>query len=209
MNNLEIAEDEQEKDLGIMFQKDLKFTQHISGKISKANSTLGLISRTFSYIDQPTFLKLYTALVRPHLEYGNTIWYPHLKKDINSVEKVQMRATKLLSELRDLCYEERLSRLKLPSLVYSDMIQTFKIIKGIEDIPSERFFTVITSNTRGHVYKLLKPRCNTSFQLRHFSQRIINDWNNLPVDVVSSKTVDSFKINLDRHWEAVMYQFRD
>ena len=53
-----------------MFQKDLKFTQHISSKINKANSTLGLINQTFSYIDQHTFLKLYTALVRPHLEYG-------------------------------------------------------------------------------------------------------------------------------------------
>ena len=45
-----------------MFQKDLKLSQHISSKINKPNSTLGLINRTFSYIDQPTFLKLYTAL---------------------------------------------------------------------------------------------------------------------------------------------------
>ena len=50
-----VIEDEQEKDLGIIFQKDLKFTRHISGKINKANSTLGLISWTFSYIYQPKF----------------------------------------------------------------------------------------------------------------------------------------------------------
>ena len=89
------------------------------------------------------------------------------------------------------------------------MIQTFKIIKGHEDIPAERFFTISRTNTRGHSCKLLKPRCNTSFRLRQFSQRIVNDWNNLPGDVISSKSVDAFKINVDRHWEAVMYEFKD
>ncbi|VDI02538.1 Hypothetical predicted protein, partial [Mytilus galloprovincialis] len=153
---------------------------------------------------QYTFLRLYVALVRPHVEYGNTIWYPHLKKDINAVEKVQMRATKLIPDIRHLSYEDRLKVLKLPSLTHrrrrGDMIQAFKILKGFEDISYERFFTVISTNTRGHNWKLAKPRCNTSFRLRHFSQRIINDWNNLPVEVISSKTVEAFKISIDRHW---------
>ncbi|CAG2220332.1 unnamed protein product [Mytilus edulis] len=152
-------------------------------------------------------------MVRPHVEYGNTIWYPHLKKDINAVEKVQMRATKLIPDIRHLSYEDRLKVLKLPSLTHrrrrGDMIQAFKILKGIEDISYERFFTVISTNTRGHNWKLAKPRCNTSFRLRHFSQRIINDWNNLPVEVISSKTVEAFKISIDRHWESVMYQLRN
>ncbi|CAG2205822.1 unnamed protein product [Mytilus edulis] len=213
MNNIDIIKDEQEKDLGIIFQNDLKFSQHISSKINKANSILGLINRTFIFKDQYTFLRLYVALVRPHVEYGNTIWYPHLKKDINAVEKVQMRATKLIPDIRHLSYEDRLKVLKLPSLTHrrrrGDMIQAFKILKGFEDISYERFFTVISTNTRGHNWKLAKPRCNTSFRLRHFSQRIINDWNNLPVEVISSKTVEAFKISIDRHWESVMYQLRN
>jgi len=49
--------------------------------------------------------------------------------------------------------------------VTGDMMQTFKIIKGLEDIPVERFFTVVNSNTQGHMFKLAKPRCNTSFRL--------------------------------------------
>ena len=73
MNNIEIIEEDQEKDLGIVFQKDLKYSQHISSKINKANSILGLIRRSFNHLDQFTFLRLYTALVRPHLEYGNTV----------------------------------------------------------------------------------------------------------------------------------------
>ena len=106
---------------------------------------------------------------------------------------------------------DRLKTLKLPSLVHrrrrGDMIQAFKIIKGYEDVSCERFFTISRNITRGHTYKLLKPRCNTSFRLRQFSQRIINDWNNLPAEVVLSKSVDMFKVNIDRHWEDEMYQF--
>ena len=134
----------EEKDLGVTFQQDLKFSSHIAEKVNKANSALSLIVRTFDYIEKDSFILLYKSLVRPHVEYGNTIWYPFLRKDIESVEKIQRRATKLIPELKDIIYTERLKKLKLPSLVHrrrcGDMIQTFKIIKGIENIPSERFF---------------------------------------------------------------------
>ena len=82
-----------------------------------------------------------------------------IRKDIESVGKIQKRATKLITELKDLSYTERLKKLKLPSLAHrrkrGDMIQTFKIIKGIKDILSERIFKVCTSSsTRGHSLKL-------------------------------------------------------
>ena len=96
------------------------------------------------------------------------------------MEKIQIRATKLIPELKDMTYTERLKKFKLPSLAHrrrrGDMIQTFKIIKGIEDIPSERFINLCTSSsTRGHSVKLKKPRCRTTLRLQQFSQRIIND----------------------------------
>ena len=78
------------------------------------------------------------------------------------------------------------------------MIQTYKIIHGIEDIPSERFFTVVTNlATRRHTHKLEKPRCKMSFRLQHFSQRIINEWNALPSSVLIAKDVNDFKSKLD------------
>ena len=103
-----------------------------------------------------------------------------VSEDIESVEKIQRRATKLIPELKDMTYTERLKKLKLPSLAHrrrrGDMIQTFKIIKGIEDIPSKRFFKLCTSSsTRGHSLKLEKPRCRTTLRLKQFLQRIIND----------------------------------
>ena len=108
----------EEKDLGVTFQQDLKFGSHIAEKVNKANSTLSLIVRTFDYIEKDSFILLYNSLVRPHVEYGNTIWYPFLRKDIESVEKIQRRATKLIPELKDMTYTERLKKLKLPSLAH-------------------------------------------------------------------------------------------
>ena len=213
MNFEDIETASEEKDLGVTFQQDLKFSSHIAEKVNKANSTLSLIVRTFDYIEKDSFILLYKSLVRPHVEYGNTIWYPFLRKDIESVEKIQRRATKLIPELKDMTYTERLKKLKLPSLAHrrrrGDMIQAFKIIKGIEDIPSERFFKLCTSSsTRGHSLKLEKPRCRTTLRLQQFSQRIINDWNSLPEGAVLAKDVNEFKSKIDQHWNhEVMYDY--
>ena len=86
MNFEDIETASEEKDLGITFQQNLKFSSHIAEKVSKANSTLSLIVRTFDYIEKDSFILLYKSLVRPQVEYGNTIWYPFLRKDIESVE---------------------------------------------------------------------------------------------------------------------------
>ena len=89
------------------------------------------------------------------------------------------------------------------------MIQTFKIIKGIEDIPSQRFFKWCTlSLTCGHSLKLEKPRCRTTFRLQQFSQRIINDWNSLLEGAVLAKDVNEFKSKIDQHLnEEVIYVY--
>ena len=67
----------------------MKFDSHISTKINKANNILGAIRRSFSYLDNTIMLRLYTSLVRPHLEYANPVWSPRYKKDISNIENVQ------------------------------------------------------------------------------------------------------------------------
>ena len=64
---------------------------HIAEKVNKANSVVGAIRRSFEYLDKDTLKKLYTALVRPHLEYANAVWNPYKKKDITTLENVQRR----------------------------------------------------------------------------------------------------------------------
>ena len=173
---------------------------------------MGLIIGSFDYLDKNSYIRLYKAMIRPQLEYGNAVWHPYLRKDIDSIEAVQKRFTKLIPGLRDLSYQDRLKHLKLPSLAHrrrrGDIIQCFKIIKGLDDIPCERFFTFAESRTRGHCYKLIKPRCETSFRLRSFSQRVITDWNSLPYDVVTAQNLNSFKNRVDKFWSGEdMYSF--
>ena len=107
MNFEDIETASEEKDLEVTFQQDLKFSSHIAEKVYKANNTLSLIVRTFDYIEKASFILLYKSLVRPRVEYGNTIRYPFLRKDIESVEKIQKRATKLISELKNMTYAAR------------------------------------------------------------------------------------------------------
>ena len=109
----EICESKEEKDLGVIFDPQLSFDAHINKAINKANQMIGLIKRTFTYLNKDILLKLYKSLVRPHLEYGNMIWYPLLKRQSIAVEKVQRRATNLLQECKNLDYGQRLSYLNL------------------------------------------------------------------------------------------------
>ena len=62
-----------EKDLSVIIDKSLTFTEHINSKIKIANRNLGLIFRTFTYLDKDIFMNLYKSLVRPHLEYASSV----------------------------------------------------------------------------------------------------------------------------------------
>ncbi len=77
----ELQKVEQETDLGLLIDNKLKFSDHTTKSVSKANRNLGLIARTFTYLDKEMFLHLFKSLVRPHLEYATPVWSPLLKKD--------------------------------------------------------------------------------------------------------------------------------
>ena len=121
------------------------------------------------------------------------------------MERVQRRATKLIPAIRDLPYTERLRILGLPSLYYrrrrGDMITMYQLLHGGVDIKPERFITFSADgSTRGHPWKLKKPRAETRTRRFAFGVRIVNDWNALPVSVVAASTLNTFKGRLDTHW---------
>ena len=97
----EIVKLESFKDLGVIFDSKLNFGEHIKEKINKAFSVLGVIKRNFIHMDKSTFVLLYKAMVRPHLEYSNSVWCPFKKGDIENIEKVQKRATKLIISFKN------------------------------------------------------------------------------------------------------------
>ena len=78
-NQIELQVTELEKDLGIHIDPKLTFSIHCEKKVSTANRILGMIRRSYTYLDELSLTKLYTTLVRPHLEYGNGAWSPTLK----------------------------------------------------------------------------------------------------------------------------------
>ena len=88
-------------------QNDLKCSSQCIKAVKTANRVLGMIKTTFSVRDKSIILQLYKLLVRPHLVYSDQAWGPHFRKDIDLLESVQRRATKLISAIKDDFYEEK------------------------------------------------------------------------------------------------------
>ena len=121
---------------------------------NKANALVGLIRRTFSFLDARLFKKLYVSFVRPHLEYAQVVWSPYLKKYRNMLENVQIRATKLVDGMANIPHHERLKALKLPTLAYrracGDMIEVLKHIH----IYNKKNLTNLDLQSENHVWQL-------------------------------------------------------
>ena len=120
------------------------------------------------------------------------------------LEKIQRRATKLIPELRDLTYEERLKECGLTTLdtrrIRGDQIEVFNILNGYENIDSNMFFEIKESKiTRGHNYTLVKKQSRLDVRKFSFSQRTINVWNNLSTDCVHASSVNMFKSKIDKY----------
>ena len=198
-----LEEVQEERDLGVIVSSDLRVSQQCAKVVKTANRILGMVSRTFTLRSKDVILRLYKSLVRPHLEYCIQAWRPHLQKDINLLEGVQHRATKMITNFHNLSYEQRLSELMLTTLetrrLRGDLIQVFKIMKGFDDLNYQDFFVVSTNRSRGHTLKLFKARFNTNCGKFMFSNRLVDKWNRLSEDIISCNTVEAFKVKLDQY----------
>ena len=195
-----------EKDLGITIDSELKFEDHISLKLKKANNMVGLIRRSFSHLRCDLFKQLYISFVRPHLEYAQAVWSSHLRKHINMIENAQMRATKLLDGMGNLNYAERLKKLDLPTLVYrrarGDMIEIYKHFHTYDgEMPSS--FQPRNRPSRKHdfqLYQRTQKDGKRGVQSNFLYYRSSKIWNELPKEVTHAKSMNMFKNALDRYW---------
>ncbi len=197
---------EEEKDLGVQIKSDLKNGTQCLAASRKANTVLGFIARNFQCKNPEVITRLYTSLVRPHLEYAVQFWSPCYLKDKNKLESVQRRATKLIPGFRSLSYEERLKRLDMFPLkdrrIRGDLIETFKILNNIDHINQENFFELSTQpTTRNNGLKLKGQRFNTDLRKNYFNIRVIDFWNRLPASVVQANTIATFKARLDKYYK--------
>ena len=198
----------EEKDLGVMVDSELTFQTHISNQIRKANAMVGLIRRSFTHLDCKSFKKLFTAFVRPHLEYGQPVWAPHLKKYSNQIENVQIRATKLVDGVSNLDYSERLKRINLPTLAYrrlrGDMIQLYKHFHAYDKCTLSKSFQPRDRLSRIHQFQLHNRRPKDGIrgiQTNSFYFRTPEIWNKLPEIVVNAGNLNNFKNKLDEFWK--------
>ena len=129
---------------------------------------------------------------------------PYLKKDVNALEQVQHRATKMITSLRKLPYEQRLKECNLtPSeerRKSDDLLETHKIMHGLERIPEVTFFARGDTLRRGHTLNIYKERSKREPRRNFFSQRVVIPWNALPEKVVCTNLRCDSKSSTTSFW---------
>jgi len=156
----------------------------------------------FQHFDKTIFTNLYKTYIRPVLEYGNVVWGPQFVLEQHHVEKVQRRPTRLVYDIRDHAYNNHLEELNLPSLNYrrcrGDMIMIYHLLHHNLNVEPSDLFTLNSSfTTRGHNFKLYKPRTTSRVRSSFFTVGAINDWNSFSPTIVNAPTVN---ILLRTYW---------
>ena len=186
-------------DLGIVITDDLKPSEQCLRAASRANRLVSTIKLAFKHLDMHSWTLIYKAFVRPVLEYCCTVWSPYYIKDIELLEKVQRRFTRISPSCRHLPYEERLKAHNIPSLyarrLYLDLLTVYKYVhRLIHCSPACTYFDFLkNSRTRGHNFRIRPLHCNTNLRRYWFTNRIVPIWNALPVSCVEAESPKRFK----------------
>ncbi len=167
--------------------------------VKKAKSMVGWTTRNLISQDKEVLVNIYKSIVRPHLEYCTQLWNPVAEhgnwKLIMEIEQVQRDFTRLVKDLGLLSYRERLEKLELTTLLErrmrGDLIETFKILRGIANYGSRHY-----KLSRGGS-KLMFATTKTSSKKGFLSNRVVNYWNKLPAEVRGAETVLQFKHHLE------------
>ena len=152
---------------------------------------LGCIKKGITSRDKEVIIPLYSALVRPHLEYCVKFWSPQFMKDVDRLEKAQKMTTKLIRVLENLPCEDELKELGLFFLEkrrFRETSSIFQYLKGGYRWDERSFTRSYMEKTSGNTFKLHQGKFHLNVR-NFFTVRTINHWNNLPRDVVESPSL--------------------
>ena len=192
--------------LGVEIQDDSKWSKHVENCTKKANRALGFIRRNFGRCPESIKETLYTAMVRPHLEYASGAWNPHLKKDINKLENIQRKASRFVKSCN--CRDAGtvtglLADLEWKSLkqrrTKHDLTLFYQAINGHIEIPLPPYVIPVKRNNKSHHEKgYIQMYAKNDPYKNSFIPRTIPIWNRLPLDTVNSRNTETFKLALSK-----------
>lgn len=202
LNGVTLKQVDMFKYLGLLITSDLSWSRHIDSICSRAKRILGMLYRQYYHnVDCNTMRCLYLSLVRPHLEYGCSVWDPHTQKDIQALERVQKFACKMATQNWNAGCDELNDLVNLPSLQHRrlqlKLCQLYKIIHGLSYFPDDIFIPRQNfSNRSSNNKSLLQPFAHTNAFLFSFVPHTIRTWNSLSTSQVNAVSLSSFKFTL-------------
>jgi hypothetical protein len=192
----------EEKDIGVTVSNTLKPSAQCARAARTAQSVLGQITRAFHYRDRHVFMRLYQQYVRPHLEFSTPVWSPWSVADIDCLERVQKRAVKMVSGLRETEYSLRLKELGLATLEErrhrADMQMVHKIMHRESGLDPGTWFerardAVHATRSGADPLNIKNMTGRLEIRRNFFSVRVISDWNRIPAEIKQRPGTASFK----------------
>ena len=217
MNGLNMESVSEEKDLGVWMEEDSRPSKQCKMAAQSANWALGQMTRAFHYRKASCLVPLYKSFVRPKLEHAIAAWSPWTEGDKETLERVQKRMVRMISDKRGNSYEDRLHSIGLTTLAErrerGDAIETYKTLKGVNNVDKYGWFSFRDANMRatrstvsvGDDGQQQQQRADVLFmesvrldsRKNFFTVRTVNKWNELPDEIKCARSVNSFKNGYD------------
>mgnify|MGYP000361356293 CR=1 FL=1 len=203
-----------ERDLGVLVSDDLTLGAQCRAAAAKAKWKFGALKQIFSSRSKQLWELLWKIQIRPHLEHAIQAWSPHLKGDIEVLEKVQRAVTKHIGGMKGLNYEQRLEKLGWTTLEArrerGDLILTYQYRKGNAEMnlttwrwvePLTKQSGPVSSIRSNNEVRLQPPTKSTTCQARrHFlTTRVAGPLHALPAGIIEKPSVNAFKNAYDEH----------
>jgi hypothetical protein len=198
LNESALTETDCVRDLGVLIDPKLSFTDHIQKIVKNAYFTCHQMLKALNVRKLQTYILIYKSYIRPHLEYATEVWNPSKKEHIQKIEKVQKFFTRIILKrcgIVSMPYDQRLKVCGLQKLEnrrkVNDLVSTFKILKKHTHLIANQFFTIAKRSLRKPL--LLQNRKYTTKSKNNFFNRVINSWNSLPKNVTEINDTKRFR----------------